>query len=355
MTTEKLRFFAYLGASIISLGVILFTLGKYILPVTVPFAIAGAVALAVHRPAAFLSSKLRVPERILRPMLALVIALGIIFIFGWGIFAILSEAWGFLSSAAENGALVDLIDRISSAVGGMLAGLGLDGEMRNEVMQSLSGVMGSALSSVASSLSSFAASVPRGIFFIVVTSVATVYFAADLGSVISFIKRLLPTKAYEWLRTFKEQSLTVLLKYLRAYALIMLLTFAIVFFGMSLLGIEYAFLISVVISLLDILPIIGVGVILVPYGAVLLLMGNTFRGIGILVLAAVCYVVRQIAEPRILGKNLGIHPLLTLILMYAGYALLGIGGMIIFPVIGVAASSAMGYGSGSKSTMPPTS
>ena len=84
----------------------------------------------------------------------------------------------------------------------------------------------------------------------------------------------------------------------------------------------------------------------------MLLYGNTFEGVGLLVLALVCYVVRQVAEPRILGKNLGIHPLLTLVLMYAGYSVAGIVGLVLLPAVGVLFS---GNVSEPQSTAPPTS
>jgi predicted PurR-regulated permease PerM len=68
-------------------------------------------------------------------------------------------------------------------------------------------------------------------------------------------------------------------------------------------------------------------------------MGNTARGIGLLVLLAMHEIMRQIAEPRILGKSLGVHPVVTLMLLYGGYSLFGLGGLIFVPAIGVLISA----------------
>ena len=352
MTTEKLRFFAYLGITIISAGVIFITLGKYIIPAVLPFAIAWAVAAAVRRPSAFLAGKIRISERVLRPVLALFISLGIIFAIGWGAFALLSEAWRFLTASAQDGAFSEVSERISAFLGNIASRLGLDGALKEELMRSLTGVLSDAVAAVASRLTYVASSVPHGVLFVAVTAVSVVYFAIDLDRINAAVYRLLPAALATRLSSFKEHTLSVAVRYLRSYSLIMLLTFAVVFFGLSLLGIEYALLTAFIISVLDVLPIIGVGVILVPYGALMLLYGNTFEGVGLLVLALVCYVVRQVAEPRILGKNLGIHPLLTLVLMYAGYSVAGIVGLVLLPAVGVLFS---GNVSESQSTAPPTS
>ena len=76
---------------------------------------------------------------------------------------------------------------------------------------------------------------------------------------------------------------------------------------------------------------LGVGTVLIPWAVISLVSGNTFLGIGLLILFAIVYVVRQFAEPRILSSQMDVHPLVTLFAMYAGFKILGIGGLIIAP------------------------
>ena len=98
-------------------------------------------------------------------------------------------------------------------------------------------------------------------------------------------------------------------------------------------------LIALFVAVLDILPVFGVGTVLVPWSIVLFVSGNGKAGFGILFLFAFITVLREIVEPKILGKNLGLHPLLTLILLYFGYHFFGFFGMIILPPLGALAAA----------------
>ena len=115
--------------------------------------------------------------------------------------------------------------------------------------------------------------------------------------------------------------------------LIFLLTFCELLVGFLVLKIDYAFVLALVIAFVDFLPVLGTGAILLPWGIILILMNNISMGVGILTLFAVTTVVRQIAEPKIVGDSLGVHPLVTLAAIYLGYRVLGIWGMILAPLV----------------------
>ena len=121
------------------------------------------------------------------------------------------------------------------------------------------------------------------------------------------------------------------MSWFRAYLLILGLTFFELFIGFSMLGVSYSFLSALGVALVDILPMFGAGAVLVPWAAVMLITGDQFMGVGLLVLWAIVSVVRQFAEPRIIGRSFGVSPILTLLAMYAGLRLFGIGGMITAP------------------------
>lgn len=124
----------------------------------------------------------------------------------------------------------------------------------------------------------------------------------------------------------------ILFIYLRSYLLLFLLTFAELFLGFLILRIPYAGVLAFAIAVFDILPVLGTGGILLPWAAVLLIMGNTPLALGILVLYIVITAIRNTLEPKIVGKQIGLHPLATLIAMFIGLRILGIAGMVIFPV-----------------------
>ena len=107
--------------------------------------------------------------------------------------------------------------------------------------------------------------------------------------------------------------------------------------GLTLLRIPYAPLWAVGICLVDAFPILGTGTVLLPWALILFLQQDTARAIGILGIYAVVSVSRSALEPRLVGQQLGLDPLATLASLYAGYRIWGLGGMILAPVLAVAA------------------
>ena len=83
------------------------------------------------------------------------------------------------------------------------------------------------------------------------------------------------------------------------------------------------------------LPLVGIGVLMIPWGIFEMIFGNLGLGIGIFVLFAIAELVRNLIEPKIVGKNLGIHPILTLVLLYASYSVFGIFGLLLIPFLTV--------------------
>ena len=90
-------------------------------------------------------------------------------------------------------------------------------------------------------------------------------------------------------------------------------------------------MIAVLVALLDLLPVLGSGAVLLPWSAVAFLSRDVRTGVGMLVLWGVITLVRQIAEPRIVGGSLGLHPLLALAGMYVGFRLFGAVGLVLGP------------------------
>ena len=127
----------------------------------------------------------------------------------------------------------------------------------------------------------------------------------------------------------RERVFWVCRRYLRAYFFIFLLTFGELLLGFLLLRLNYAFWLAWVTALLDLLPVLGVGLVLLPFGIFELCTGQVLRGVGLLLLYAVITVVRQVVEPRWVGKSLGVHPLLLLFGIYAGLRIFGVAGLLV--------------------------
>ncbi|NLN41945.1 MAG: AI-2E family transporter [Clostridiales bacterium] len=121
--------------------------------------------------------------------------------------------------------------------------------------------------------------------------------------------------------------------FIKAQIFLMAITFLELLIGYQILGVEYAFFFALLTAIIDILPVLGTGTVLIPTAIVHFIMGNIPRALGFLCLYFIIFVIRQILEPRVVGQSLGLHPLVTLMSMYIGLRLIGVPGMFLGPII----------------------
>ena len=131
---------------------------------------------------------------------------------------------------------------------------------------------------------------------------------------------------------------TAVFGWLKAQVKLSGVTWAILTVGFYILKVRHAPLWALSVSLVDAFPILGTGAVLVPWSLVSFLQADTGRAFGLLILYAAVTVIRTTLEPKLIGKQLGLDPLLTLAALYAGYRLWGIMGMLAAPIIAVAAA-----------------
>ncbi len=181
-------------------------------------------------------------------------------------------------------------------------------------------------------LGSAAGFIPNAFLTLAVVVIATYYFAVDRVKINCFFLSLFPKKVRPILKKAKDELATTAGSYLRAYGLLFAITFCELLIAFLLIGVDYAFVLALVIAIVDILPILGTGTVLIPWAALALLFGNYSRGIWLLLTYAAITVLRQIIEPKIVGKFIGLSPLATLASMFIGLKLMGLAGLIIFPL-----------------------
>ena len=340
---EKIQSFSIISVGVLAGGVLAFIGFKYVLPVLMPFLIAFIVVAITKSPAKRLSERTRVPERIFRLMmslfLALIAALFAVLIF-WQATAAL---WRFLTDLGEGNKVYDIITSLLSPTSSIF-GDSLPSELAEKISESIGALMSSAMSGVASLVTSVASALPQVFLFILVTLISLIYFSIDYDRITSATVRLLPRRARDTLISLKEGVIDATVKYLRSYLLIMLITYVTMLLGLFVLGVEHSAAIALFIALLDILPVLGVGTVLVPWSIFEIFWGSRFLGIGLMLLFIVNAVVRQITEPKIVGKSLNLHPVVTLILLYAGYAIFGILGLLLLPMLAAVITSVINKG-----------
>ena len=335
MNKEKLKLYSYLTVTAVGALIFLYIFMKYLFVLALPFLIGWAVAFMVRPMAKKISAATNIPYRLVSATLTLLIVVGGIAIIVSALIYAVSESWGFLTGLAESDKIYEILEKITNPISGLLGDREGAAELEAHISGAVSSMISSLLSGLVSWITAFVVSVPRVLIFILVTVISSVYFSLDLEKINSFCKRKLPKRISLWLVSFKNKFLSSLLKYLRAYLIIMLVTFIIMLFGFLVLGVKYAVLLAFVVALLDALPLIGVGTVLIPWSIYNMFFGDFGLGIGLVVLFVVHEVVRQFAEPKIIGKNLGIPPILSLFLLYAGYFVFGLLGLLLIPVLSV--------------------
>lgn len=335
MNKEKLGIYAHLTITVAGVSVAAFIVIRYLFLPILPFLIAWGVAFAVRPLSVFISNKCKLPKKPVSAILAAVtILVGLSAVVGLGVWGI-SAAWRFLSDFATDERLFEILDRIADPIGSIFG----DGEgaakLEEYLGDTLKGAISSLLSTLVDLLTAIVTRVPGVMLFILVTLIAAIYFAIDIERINSFVRRILPNKVGLTLIRLKNSFLRVGVRYIRSYLILMSITFVVMLVGFIIMRLKNALLLAFVISLLDFLPLIGVGTVLVPWSIFQLAFGSPVMGVGLIVLLVVHEIIRQFAEPKIIGKNLGLNPIVSLILLYVGYSLLGFGGLFLTPLVGV--------------------
>lgn len=208
-----------------------------------------------------------------------------------------------------------------------ISALGLTGDtVRNTITSGVNGIY------------NVARNVPSAVIGIVIGIIAWILFTKDYNKVVGFIQLQLPENKKNILVEIKQVFSNTILKMIRAYLLIMFITFCELSIGFTVLSVagimsnSYIYLIAFAICVFDILPVAGSGGILIPWAAISAIMGNVPQAVGLMVIYVIISVIRQYIEPKIVGDSLGVNPLITLAGLYFGLKLFGVLGMFIVPI-----------------------
>lgn len=346
--TQKTRSGKWIWYLIAAL-VVLFLFFRFLWTPVLPFLLGGVFAMLLQKPLDALDRMTGKRPR-LRKLWAVVLVLGcagvVLTLFVWLITALLRECGTFFGWLGDNiGAITETAGAWTARLEELLSSLPffLGGEGDNIVSAVLSsadeifiGMVQKTVSSVTAKipalLSAVAAALPQILLFLGVFLLAAVYLTIGYRSVGLFLKKTFPRRTAAVLRGLRSSLVSTILLYGRAYAILCLVTFLELYAGFRVLGVDWALGAAVLGALIDLLPVIGTGTLLLPWAIIELLRRNVFRGVGLVVLYIVICVVRQILEPKIIGKSIGLHPLAALFFLYTGMKLCGIAGLFLFPM-----------------------
>ena len=168
--------------------------------------------------------------------------------------------------------------------------------------------------------------------------VALYFICVDKIYILDQIEHHLPKVWVKKIGSHLRDLIQTLGGYLKAEATLVLISFIISLIGLYILqftgfNISYPLLMALFIGFVDALPILGSGTVMVPWAAISAINGDFNLGIAIIVLLIIMSVARQVLEPKLVSKNIGVHPIFTLIAMYTGFKIMGIMGLLIGPIV----------------------
>jgi len=346
LTTEKRgRFIINFGYWILIIAIV-FVAFKYLIPLIMPFFLA-LVFSAIMRPAVkFLNKKCHIRQNI-----AALICIVIFFILigavavavGAKAVSIVSNTVQRLSSlytsSIEPGMqqlflnIEESVSRFSPEVRALVENI------EESLMSSIGDMVKSISSGIISGISTVAGRFPRMLLSTLMCVIATVFMSVDFPRLTAALMRQFPEKTKQTVHSVKHAIVGVIFRYGRSYALIMCITFAELLAGFLIIGVSNKVMMAVIIAVVDIFPVVGSGLFLWPWAAILLVQGNIAQGIGMIILYVVIMVVRQYIEPKIIGGHVGLHPLITLMCMFIGVSLFGGIGLFGLPILAATVKS----------------
>ena len=324
------------------IGLICFLVFKYLIQWMFPFIISFALVTFLQPLIKRISQKTRhkVNSRLvslLTTIIALFILLCLCILLVSSLISSIPNALSFLTTLS-NTYVPSVIDTIfvsfnklenSGVLGNYLNKINLEELMTTEITSAISSLSTTIISWTGTKL----VNIPTVIVSVIITIISALYTSIHYQTVVDYISSFIPENKKSTIFSFIKEMLQKGLKVLKAYALIIGLTFAELLLGFTILQINNSWLLAFLIALVDILPILGVGTILIPWFIIAFILGEVKYGIGILVIYLVITFVRQLIEPKLVSEQIGLNPLATLVAMFVGLKSVGIIGMFLFPCI----------------------
>lgn len=321
-----------LGSSLVFLY-LLFTVGA-------PFLLAIVTAIFLEPLTTVLMNKARMNRLAASTISSTIFTVGLLGMMALIGIKLVNEFADFLEKTPDilKDAQAYLNDRLEDLQNYTNGGTGGADQLENW-LNNLTTMLGSLAQNVAGILGNFASGIPDFFIFFIVYLVAVYLFALSLPMMKASFLSLFDDKSKVQVEEVLGSLRKSVFGFLRAQLLLSVVTYILSFIGLLIIGTSYPLAIALLIVVVDVLPVLGTGSVLVPWAIYQLVTGDIFTGIGLIILFLVITVVRRIIEPKILGDAVGIGSLSALISLYVGYELVGIVGVFLGPIIVIVISA----------------
>lgn len=305
---------------------------RFILPLILPFLFAYFLAWIIRPSTEFLYRRVKLP-RIVGGTVSLIVLVGLV---GIGLFHLCNTLMKQTVAFIKN--LPIYLDAISVKLDSICKGcdnmFGLyKGTMRNVVDDNLTQMVDKVKTNIMPGITQRTISVTitmiAVIGVILIILVSAVLIVKELPA---FQKKYENNDFYQDVHRVTEKLADAGVAYLRSQIIIMLMVAVICVLGLTILGNDYALLLGIVIAIMDALPILGSGIVYIPWSIIMLINGNIYSAAILITIFLICQILREVLEPKLIGNRIGIKPLYTLVAMYIGVRLFSIAGFILGPI-----------------------
>lgn len=335
---RKQKFLIEVGYLAVLFGLIYVTF-KYFIPLIFPFVLGFIIAFIFKPVIRTMTTKLKLPNNLSALivvgffyliLLAIAIFLGFeVFLYLRDFFIEIPEFYNNVLLPWLSGALTDLEELVSQIDPALVDQVR---QYSAQILESLGNLITSISVGSLTYITNIATKIPLFLVGFLLTVISSFFIAMDYQKIVNFLLDQVSPSKRSLLIDAQLYLVSTLQKYGKSYLMIMSITFVELTIGLSILGIESAIAIAFLIAIFDILPVAGTGGIMVPWTIFTFLEGNSRLGFGLLVLYLIITVIRNIIEPKIIGDQVGLHPLLTLIAMFIGLQLFGVAGLFGLPI-----------------------
>lgn len=313
---------------------------KYVVPILTPFISAFIIAWLIQRPVKSLARRFNINNKVVGIGLLIFVYLfigGLIITLAMGLFSYVGDFFAELPSIITND-IRPFLDDIGMNFTEMVASLpsGIQ-EGFLAALQSLDTALDNLVAAISSWTIDFATglvtAVPGFFISLVLCIISSFFFVADYERVVGFAISHMNAKVRRFFndlyRFIKDKVIVVI----KSYATIMAITFLELTIAFFIIGLDGFIWIALGIAIFDILPVFGTGGIMIPWALLMFINGNITLGIELSVIYVIVTIIRNIIEPKIVGGNLGLHPVLTLASMLIGSHFFGVVGLFGCPLL----------------------
>jgi len=335
---KRRQIFIVNTAYIALVAMLFFLAAKFLVPWLLPFILGWVIAMFFKPVVKILTDRCGLGPKLAGFLVVVFTYAAIILLLIWGgarIASVFRSVFAGLPYYYENTLepAIRAIGRlINDALG--LAFPGVDGyQMLALTLEDFRSALLALSSAALNFLGTLGARIPGFLLALFFTIMSSLIISMNYRQVSRFFVRQIPLKYRPVLFKIKSDTIKAVANYFLAYIKIMGVTFIELSVGFAILGVRNPVIVALAVAVFDIFPVFGVGGILIPWALIEVARLNLPMALGLVVLYLIVAIIRGFIEPRIIGRQLGLHPLVTLCAIYAGFQLMGVLGMIFFPIL----------------------